>query len=166
MWLARPTVIRGLKAVAAAGLTYDLLVRTRELPAAIYAVRAVPECRFVLDHAAKPPIAKGWDVQWASRLAELAKEQNVWCKLSGLVTEASWTNWTSSDLAPACSYAIDKFGPMRIIYGSDWPVCLLAASYSAVKATFESAIIRFSKDERAAVLGQNAINAYRLQIVK
>mgnify|MGYP006275012711 CR=1 FL=1 len=162
-WLARPAVIGGLRRVAAAGLAYDLLVRARELPAAIAAVRAVPECRFVLDHAAKPPIARGWDPEWAERVATLARAPNVACKLSGLVTEASWASWTQGDLAPACRHVIDAFGPARLIYGSDWPVCLLAAPYARVKEAFERAIAGVSADERAAMLGGNAIAAYRLE---
>lgn len=163
-WLVRPAVIRGLKAVAAAGLTYDLLVRARELPSAIEAVRAVPHGRFILDHAAKPPIAQGWDARWAAGLAELSRESNVWCKLSGLVTEASWSSWTSNDLAPVCRHVIDAFGPERIIYGSDWPVCLIAAPYAAVKAAFDRAIESFTTAERAAAFGDNAIAAYQLVV--
>jgi len=165
-WLERPAVLRGLRCVAAAGLAYDLLVRGRELPAAITAVRAVPECRFVLDHAAKPPIACGWDPLWAERMATLARAPNLACKLSGLVTEASWTSWTEDDLAPACRYVIDAFGPRRLIYGSDWPVCLLAAPYARVKAAFDRAIAGVSGDDRAAMLGGNAIAVYRLATVR
>ena len=161
-WLARPAVIGGLRRVAAAGLAYDLLVRARELPAAIAAVRAVPEGRFVLDQAAKPPIARGWDAEWAQRVAMIAREPNVHCKLSGLVTEASWGTWTKDDLAPAFCHVVDVFGPGRLLYGSDWPVCLLAAPYARVKAAFEHAIGGLSPAERAAVRGGNAIAAYRL----
>lgn len=161
-WLVLPAVIRGLKAVAAAGLAYDLLVRARELPAAILAARAIPDGRFILDHAAKPPIAQGWDPVWAMRIEELAREPNVFCKLSGLVTEAAWTSWSPADLAPACRFTLSAFGPGRILYGSDWPVCLLAASYAQVKAVFDGTIAGLSQTERAAVLGGNAIAAYRL----
>lgn len=161
-WLARPSVISGLRRVAAAGLAYDLLVRTRELPAAIAAVRAVPEGRFVLDHAAKPPIVRGWDTDWAQRVATIAREPNVHCKLSGLVTEASWGTWTQDDLAPAFRHVIDAFGPGRLLYGSDWPVCLLAAPYARMKSAFETAISDLSPAERAAVRGENAIAVYRL----
>ncbi|MCZ8036364.1 MAG: amidohydrolase family protein [Novosphingobium sp.] len=163
-WLERPAVIRGLRAVAAAGLTYDLLVRARELPAAIAAVRAVPEGRFVLDHAAKPPIARGWDPAWAALITELANEPNVFCKLSGLVTEAHWTSWRFADLESACRLAIEAFGSARLLYGSDWPVCLLAAPYEVVKATFDRAVTGLSQTERAAVLGGNAIAAYKLDV--
>jgi L-fuconolactonase len=161
-WLARPAVLDGLRRVAAAGLAYDLLVRTRELPAAIAAARAVPEGRFILDHAAKPPIARGWDAVWAQRVTTIAREPNVFCKLSGLATEAPWGRWTQDDLAPACRHLIDVFGPGRLIYGSDWPVCLLSASYSRVKAAFDHAISGLSSDEGAAIRGGNAIATYRL----
>jgi L-fuconolactonase len=163
-WLERPAVIRGLKAVAAAGLAYDLLVRSRELPAAIAAVRAVPDGRFVLDHAAKPPIARGWDPIWAARLEEVAREPNVLCKLSGLVTEADWTSWRYADLERSCRLAIMSFGPKRLMYGSDWPVCLLAASYAQVKTTFDEAVAGFSQTERAAVMGGNASAFYQLKL--
>ena len=165
-WLARPSVVRGLRRVAAAGLAYDLLVRARELPAAIAAVRAIPEGRFVLDHAAKPPIARGWDLAWAERVATLAREPNVACKLSGLVTEASWDSWTQDDLAPAFRHVIDAFGPGRLIYGSDWPVCLLAAPYRRVKAAFDRAIAGLSAEEGAAIRGGNAIATYRLAVAR
>ena len=163
-WLARPAVISGLRAVAAAGLAYDLLVRARELPAAIEAVRAVADGRFVLDHVAKPPIAQGWDPVWAGRLLEVAREPNVSCKLSGLVTEAAWASWTSADLVPACRLALQAFGPGRLIYGSDWPVCLLAASYGQVKAACGRSVAGLSLSEREAVFGCNAIRAYRLEL--
>lgn len=165
-WLARPAVLNGLRRVAAAGLAYDLLVRARELPAAIAAVRAVPEGRFVLDHAAKPPIAHGWDPVWAERVSALAREPNVVCKLSGLVTEAAWDRWTQDDLAPACRHVIDSFGPMRLLFGSDWPVCLLAAPYARVKAAFEHAISGLSAGESAAIRGGNAIATYRLAMAR
>ena len=161
-WLAQPSVISGLRAIAEAGLAFDLLVRARELPAAIKAVRAVPYGRFVLDHMAKPPFKRGWDPFWAARFKELAEEPNVSCKISGLVTEAVWNSWTVEDFMPACELAIESFGSKRLIYGSDWPVCLLAASYGQVKALFDKAVVKFSEIDRAAVLGGNAINTYRL----
>lgn len=161
-WLMRPGVIRGLKAVARSGLAYDLLVRTRELPAALAAVRAVPEGRFVLDHLAKPPISQGWDPLWAARVRELAAEPNVWCKVSGLVTEASWTSWSHDDLAPVLRLALDRFGPGRLMFGSDWPVCLLAASYARTKAAFDQALQGLTDAERWAMCGGNAAAAYRL----
>lgn len=128
-WLTRADVARGLATVAARGLVVDLLVRTRELPAAIAAVAACPTGRFVLDHVAKPPLAHGWSADWAEGVAALARLPNVWCKLSGLVTEARWDHWTTADLEPAASFAFQEFGPERVMFGGDWPVCLLASDY-------------------------------------
>ena len=133
-WLLRPAVRRGLLAVGSAGLTYDVLVRTRELPAALTVVRAQPLTRFVIDHLAKPPIASGDLALWADRLRPFGELEHVWCKLSGLVTEADWHRWRVADLLPAVDIALEIFGPSRLIFGSDWPVCLVAASYGQVVA--------------------------------
>ena len=133
-WLLRPDVRRGLAAVEAAGLAYDLLVRTRELPAALIVVREMPGLRFVIDHAAKPPIRSGATEPWARLLRPFGGLPNVSCKLSGLVTEADPTTWQVADLAPFVEIALETFGPPRLLFGSDWPVCLLAASYADVVA--------------------------------
>ena len=129
-WLDRTDVRRGLRAVSAAGLAYDLLVRTRELPTALRTARARPELRLVLDHCAKPPLRAGEDAlaAWWRALEPLTREPNVTCKLSGLVTEASWP----TDLTPVVRRVVEAFGHDRVLYGSDWPVCLLAATYTEV----------------------------------
>ncbi|HEY2599033.1 MAG TPA: amidohydrolase family protein, partial [Candidatus Dormibacteraeota bacterium] len=132
-WLVRNEVQRGIEAVGEAGLVYDLLVRTRELPAALEVVRQFPQIRFVLDHLAKPRIASGpRDEDWERAMAPFAGRENVTCKLSGMVTEASWTGWTPNDLKPYVNRALGWFGPERCMFGSDWPVCLLAAPYERV----------------------------------
>jgi L-fuconolactonase len=132
-WLLRDDVQRGIAAVGEAGLVYDLLVRARELPAALETVRRQPEVSFVIDHAAKPRIAgASWDTEWEERLAPFSDEANVACKLSGLVTEARWRSWTVEDLEPYVRRVVGWFGPERCIFGSDWPVCLLAAAYDQV----------------------------------
>jgi len=154
-WLSRPDVRRGLGAVFDRDLAFDLLVRTRELPAAIAAARAFPQGRFILDHAAKPPVATGFDTVWAERLAALAACPNVWCKISGLVTEAAWQDWDVERLRPFVDHAAKVFGPDRLIFGSDWPVCLLAADYGAVKDAADRLL-------PADAFGANAISAYRL----
>lgn len=136
-WLYRSHVHRGLPAVATAGLTYDLLTLPHQLPAAIATVRALPELTFALDHLSKPPIARGELQPWASLIHQLAAQPNVFCKVSGMVTEAEWDNWTASDLRPYADAALDAFGPERVMFGSDWPVCLLAASYEDVVAVAE-----------------------------
>lgn len=132
-WLLRADVQRGIAAVGDAGLVYELLVRTRELPAALETVRRHPRTSFVIDHAGKPRVAAGtWDAGWEAGLAPFADEPNVSCKLSGLVTEADWKSWTPDQLEPYVRRVIGWFGPQRCMFGSDWPVCLLAASYAQV----------------------------------
>ncbi|HKW71332.1 MAG TPA: amidohydrolase family protein [Candidatus Dormibacteraeota bacterium] len=132
-WLLRDDVQRGIAEVGEAGLVYDLLVRARELPAALETVRRQRDMSFVIDHAAKPRIAGGsWDREWEERLAPFSDERNVTCKLSGLVTEADWKAWTAEDLEPYVRAVVGRFGADRCMFGSDWPVCLLAAGYDRV----------------------------------
>jgi len=161
-WLARPDVLRGLHAVAAAGLTFDLLVLPHQLRSAITAVRAVPGGRFVLDHAAKPPIVSGRLDPWAGLISELAGLPNVACKLSGLVTEANWGQWKPADIRPYAEHVLDRFGPDRVLFGSDWPVCELAGDYPAVFALAEQFCEELTAAEHAAVLGESARSWYRL----
>jgi L-fuconolactonase len=161
-WLARPEVRRGLRAVALAGLTYDLLVRPRELPAALEAARGLPDLRFVVDHIGKPPIATGELDPWAGRLRELAALPNVACKLSGLVTEADWSSWTTADLRPYAAVVLEAFGPERLLFGSDWPVCLLAASYDRVVEAARELMAGLSGVEQARIFGGTAMEVYSL----
>jgi L-fuconolactonase len=162
-WLTRTDVIAGLRTVASQHLTYDLLVRPRQLPAAIAAVRAVPELTFVLDHAGKPPITSGSLLAWASPLGELAAEPNVFCKLSGLVTEADPENWTVDSLRPYAEVVLDAFGASRVMFGSDWPVCLLGGSYDRVTTAARELTADLSDAEQEAVFGGSATRAYQLE---
>ena len=162
-WLLRPEVQRGLAAVEAAGLVFDLLVRARELPATLETVGAHPELRFVIDHLAKPPVAEGETQPWADRLAAFAPLANAWCKVSGLVTEADWTTWQPASIAPYVDHALAVFGARRLLFGSDWPVCLLAASYEGVLGLARETLAQLTDAERAAVFGGNAIEVYRLR---
>jgi len=139
-WLLRDDVLHGLGAVRDAGLAYDLLVRPRELPAALELVRRLPDLRLVIDHAAKPPVASGELEPWLTLMAPFAALESVSCKVSGLVTEADWKRWKPDDLAPYVSHLVDWFGPERLLFGSDWPVCLLAASYDEVFAAYEQVL--------------------------
>jgi L-fuconolactonase len=161
-WFARPEVLRGLRAVGAAGLAYDLLVLVPQLDVATSVVRQLPEVRFVLDHLAKPAIAAGEWEPWASRIAALATEPNVSAKLSGLVTEASWSDWSAEQIAPYAKHALDVFGADRLMYGSDWPVCTLAASYEQVWDLAGTLVGDLSEHERDAILGQTAARVYQL----
>lgn len=131
-WLLQDSVYRGLQALADAGLTYDLLLRTRELPSAITVANDFPHLKFVIDHIAKPPIASGEREPWATHMREFAAMEHVSCKLSGMVTEADHAAWTPEDLKPYVATVWEIFGPDRLMYGSDWPVCLLAAEYREV----------------------------------
>ncbi|MGW7511620.1 amidohydrolase family protein [Streptomyces massasporeus] len=128
-WLLRPDVHRGLAAVADAGLVYDLVVLPHQLPACVRAAAALPGLTFVLDHLGKPPIAAGALEPWATGLRTLAALPNTVAKLSGLVTEADPASWTVEDLRPYADVALEAFGPGRLMYGSDWPVCTLGAAY-------------------------------------
>ena len=161
-WLLRGEVPRGLAAVFVRDLTYDLLVRTRELPAAIATAKAFPQGRFVLDHAAKPPIADGGSVEWSDRIASLAACDNVWCKVSGLATEAKWTDWDAERLFPFVQHVANCFGEDRLIFGSDWPVCLLAGSYGEIKGALEACLAKLGPQVREKAFGVNAKAAYRL----
>jgi L-fucono-1,5-lactonase len=136
-WLLRREVERGLRAVEEAGLAYDLLVRPRELPAALQVGRSFPGLRLVIDHLAKPPIASGELEPWAERMAPFGELEHVFCKVSGLVTEADWARWSADDFVPYVARVVEWFGEDRLVFGSDWPVCLLAASYDEVVGACE-----------------------------
>lgn len=161
-WLARADVLKGLAAVEAAGLSYDLLINPAQVPAACAAVDALPGLTFVLDHAGKPPIASGQWQPWAANLAELGARPNVFCKLSGLVTEANWDAWSVGHLRRHAEHIIDTFGPERLMFGSDWPVCELAASYEVVLDAAISLTGSLSDPERADVFEHTARRAYHL----
>jgi L-fuconolactonase len=163
-YLTRPDVVRGLRIVARAGLAYDLLTRPHQLPAAIEVTRAVPELTFVLDHLSKPPVATGEVEPWATRLRALAAAPNVVAKLSGLVSEADNPCWTVADLRPYVEIALDAFSPDRLMFGSDWPVCLPAASYAQVVDAARELTAELSETERAAVFAGTARRAYRLEL--
>ncbi|MFJ3086324.1 amidohydrolase family protein [Streptomyces sp. NPDC086838] len=162
-WLLRPDVLRGLAAAADAGLVYDLVVLPHQLPAATRAAAALPGLVFVLDHAGKPPVATGRIHPWADDLRSLAALPNTVCKLSGLVTEADWRTWSTDDLRPYAETVIDAFGPGRLMFGSDWPVCRLAATYTEVLDTARALIRDLGEEERAAVLATTAERVYGLR---
>ncbi|MBL8700849.1 MAG: amidohydrolase family protein [Alphaproteobacteria bacterium] len=164
-WLLRTDVRRGLKAVEAHGLVYDLLLKPRDLPAATRLVAEMPGLRFVVDHIAKPMIGRGIYAPWAEQMrAFRGQRDHVWCKLSGMVTEANWRNWTADDLRPYVETALSTFGTARCLFGSDWPVCTLAGSYLEVKGALEECTSGLTVDERAAVYGGTAAGVYALQM--
>ena len=161
-WLLRDDVQRGLTKVAEAGLVFELLVRARELPASIATVARHPSMTFVVDHLAKPPIRSGDDREWSRWMEELSARPNVAVKLSGLVTEADWEHWTPDQLVPYVERALDWFGAGRILFGSDWPVCTLAATYEEVFATYRQLVRDLAPAGEEHVFGSNAEQLYRL----
>lgn len=161
-WLSRADVRRGLREVANAGLVFDLLVRTRELPSAIQLVRHMSGAQFVLDHLAKPPFVSGDLNSWSAHVRDLARADNVVAKVSGLVTEADWHAWSVATLQPAVDVALEAFGPERLMFGSDWPVCLLAATYDQVVGAARALTASLTQAERAHVFESTAVAVYGL----
>jgi L-fuconolactonase len=163
-WLVRPDVLRGLTAVAEAGLVYDLVVKPHQLEAAAEAATRLPHLTFVLDHLGKPPIASGALAPWAEEPRRLAALPNTRCKLSGLVTEADWGSWTTQDLKPYADTVLDAFGPDRLMFGSDWPVCRLAADYAQVIAAARELTTQLTSAERHQVFTYTAARTYGLTV--
>ncbi|MGJ1225847.1 amidohydrolase family protein [Sphingobacterium siyangense] len=161
-FLIRPAVLNGLKALADYGYTYDLLIRPRHYAATLDCVQQNPNLQFVLDHIAKPPIkSKAFD-EWATFIDALAALPNVVCKVSGLATEADWEGWKLDDFKQYLEHIFARFGKERIMYGSDWPVCLLAASYEESIAIVEDKLGQFTAAEKNAFWAENAIRVYNL----
>ncbi len=161
-WILQPEVIRGLKEVAARGLTYDFLTFPRHLRHIPEVLERAPGLRTVVDHISKPPIKRGEMEPWRSDLRKVAEIPGVYCKLSGMVTEADLDNWTIEDLRPYGDAVIEMFGCGRLMYGSDWPVCTMAASYDRVFEAAHALLSGVSEDDRQAVFGENARQFYRL----
>lgn len=161
-WLVQPAVLAGLKKLSARGLSYDLLVHTRHLRYVPHVAESCPDLRLVVDHMAKPPIARNEIKEWSEALKPVARYPNIQCKLSGLVTEASWSSWQANDLRPYVEYALESFGADRVMFGSDYPVCLLAASYGRVLDSFQEILKDISDSDRDKIFSKNAARFYRL----
>lgn len=161
-WLSRPEVIEAIQGIGRRRLTYDVLVVPEQLPAAVTAVRSCPDQLFVLDHIAKPRIAAGEIEPWASEMRALAAFPNVACKVSGMVTEAQWHEWHVSDFRPFVDVLLDAFGPDRLMFGSDWPVCLLSASYQDVVDLAAELVATLNTEEAAQFWAGTAERFYRL----
>ena len=161
-WLVQRDVLTGLKVLEARNVPYDLLVHPRHLKFVPEIVEACPNLRMVIDHLAKPPVASGAVAGWKAEFRALAKFPNLSCKLSGLVTEADHATWTVEDLRPFVSVALEAFGADRLIFGSDYPVCLLAASYEHVIESFQTLLSELSSESREHVLATNASDFYKL----
>jgi L-fuconolactonase len=161
-YILREDFNRGIRMLPEFGLIYDILIFERQLPQTIRFVDLHPNQIFVLDHIAKPRIGDHLTSPWDQNMRELAKRPNVYCKLSGMVTEANYHAWTERDLEPYFDVALEAFGPQRLMFGSDWPVCLVAVSYPRWFEIVTRQIERFSAGERARILGGTAVEAYKL----
>jgi L-fuconolactonase len=161
-YLDRPEFNRGIRQLTSLNLTYDVLIHERQLVEATRFVDQHPHQRFVLDHAAKPKISKRELEPWKTNLHELAKRPNVFCKISGLVTEADWQHWTLESLRPYLDECVKAFGPNRLLAGSDWPVCLLASTYAQWWDLLTLYFADFSEHETSRIFGANAVEFYRL----
>ena len=161
-FILREDFCQGIRALAAHDFTYDILVYPVQLPAVAAFVQQFPDQRLVIDHMAKPDFKTGDISAWETHMRAIAQQPNVYCKLSGLVTEADWQKWEASHFAPFLDVALDAFGAERLMFGSDWPVCKLAASYTEVKAIITDYISRLSDAERTGIMGGNAVRFYGL----
>ena len=161
-WLVQPAVLAGLRKLSARGLSYDLLVHTRHLRYVPQVVERCPDLALVIDHLAKPPIARHEIKEWSEALKSVARHSNIHCKLSGLVTEANWSSWQANDLRPYVEYVLELFGADRMMFGSDYPVCLLAASYDRVLGSFQEILKDISDSDRDKIFSKNAARFYRL----
>jgi L-fuconolactonase len=159
-FLDRDVFRRGIAALERYDLVYDILIYARQMAEAVRFAAAFPRQRMVLDHLGKPDVRSGERDGWRRQLADLAALPHVWCKLSGLVTEADWHSWTPAQLRPYVDGALEAFGPNRVMFGSDWPVCTVAASYEQVVALVREAIAEYSADEQAQIMGRTAEDVY------
>ena len=155
--------LRGIGRLREFGFTYDILIYPKQLPAAIELAAHFPRQRFVLDHLAKPEIKSGIREPWVTHIRTLAQNGNVCCKVSGLVTEADWARWKPEDLRPYLDVVFEAFGPERLMFGSDWPVCTLAASYGQAKQLVADYVRALSVSEQENIFGGNAIRYYGLK---
>lgn len=162
-WLLRSDVVRGLKELERRSIPYDLLLRPQHLPAAIELVDKLPKLPMVIDHIAKPLIAKRQMDGWATDMERIAKAPNLTVKLSGMITEAEWKSWTADDLRPYVQHAYKLFGPDRCMYGSDWPVCLLAGMWKEVLAALTQALGSLPQLAREGLMGATAAKFYGLR---
>jgi len=162
-FLLREDFQRGISMLEEFGLAYDILIYTRHLAVAAEFVKRFPRQRFVLDHLAKPPIKSGQTEVWEVGIRRLAEFPNVYCKLSGMVTEADWQQWKPEDMRPYLDVAFNAFGPDRLMIGSDWPVCLVASSYQRTLDLVRNYIQNLAPESRDAVLGGNALRFWGLK---
>lgn len=161
-FMLRPDFLNGNAALEKYNFTYDILIFPHQLGAALELIRRFPNQKFVIDHIAKPYIKDGFYDGWASLMKAISEYPNVYCKLSGMTTEADYNNWTSEQIEPYMQLVLDSFGANRILFGSDWPVCLVAGNYTKTKELVTNFIAKLSSEEQAAIMGGNAIEFYNL----
>ena len=161
-FLLRPDFLRGISALEKHHYTYDILIFPHQLGATLEFVKRFPNQKFVIDHIAKPYIKDGFFDGWAVLMKEIAKQEHVYCKLSGMITEADYKTWTPQQIHPYMEVVLQAFGANRLMFGSDWPVCLVAGNYSKVKKLTTDFISKLSTQEQNAIMGGNAIKFYNL----
>lgn len=162
-FLLRADFLRGISKLEQYGAVYDILIFPHQLGATLEFVKKFPNQKFVIDHIAKPYIKDGFYDGWAAMMKEVAKHENVYCKISGMITEADFKNWTPEQIHPYMLLTLEAFGPERCMYGSDWPVCLVAGTYTQVKELTTNFISSLSTAEQAAIMGLNAVEFYGLE---
>lgn len=163
-WLLRDNVVKNIHRIGEAGLTFDILTRPPQLAAAVEMVKRSPNNSFVLDHISKPYMAKGEMQPWADQISEIASHENVVVKVSGLFTEANWSDWSQETFRPYLDHVLNSFSPSRMMFGSDWPVCLLAATYTDTINLMEEFTKNFTKSEQESFWAGTARRAYKLRV--
>lgn len=163
-FMTDPTFIEGVTTILEEDYRYDVLIFWHQMEEAIEMIQALPEKLMVLDHIAKPNIQDGRILKWKKSMKELAEFEHLYCKISGMITEAHWQYWTENDLRPYIDVAMETFGPDRCMFGSDWPVCTLAGSYGQVISTLRSYLSSLTKSEQSRIMGQNCLDFYGLTI--
>ena len=162
-FMLRPEFLNGIELLGKYDLCYDILIFPHQLGAALELVKKFPNQKFVIDHIAKPYIKDGFFEGWAVMMREIAKNQKVYCKISGMITEADYKTWTPEQVHPYMKLVLESFGAGRVMYGSDWPVCLVAGNYSIVKALVTDFITGLSQEQKNAIMGGNAVKFYNLK---
>ena len=162
-FMLRPEFLNGIELLGKYNLCYDILIFPHQLVAALELVNKFPNQKFVIDHIAKPYIKDGFFEGWAVMMREIAKNQKVYCKISGMITEADYKTWTPEQVHPYMKLVLESFGAGRVMYGSDWPVCLVAGNYSIVKALVTDFISDLSQEQQNAIMGGNAAKFYNLK---
>lgn len=161
-FMLRPDFLNGIAALEKYNFTYDILIFPHQLGAALELARRFPNQKFVIDHIAKPYLKDGFYDGWATLMKAIGEHKNVYCKLSGMTTEADYNNWTPEQIEPYMQLVLETFGANRILFGSDWPVCLVAGNYTKTKELVTNFIAKLSSEEQAAIMGGNAMQFYNL----